>query len=59
MIRNFDAITLDHGRKLLKDARFLILLEWDIANAMIFDAVRREEKKSIKLRRKPYKTIKG
>ena len=42
LIRSFDAITPKARRAMLKDARILILLEWDIANAMIFDVVRRE-----------------
>ena len=42
LIRSFDAITLEAGRELLKDAGILILPEWDIANAMVFDAMRRE-----------------
>ena len=37
----FDSITLEVGRVLLKDVGILILPEWDIANAMIFDAIRR------------------
>ena len=41
-IRNFYAITLEAGRVLLKDAWILILLKWDIANARVFDEVRRE-----------------
>ena len=42
LIRKFEAITLEARRKLLRDARILILLEWDIANAMVLDVVRRE-----------------
>ena len=42
LIRSFDAITPKAGRALLKDAGILILPEWDIANAMVFDIVRRE-----------------
>ena len=42
LTRIFDNITLEDSRALLKDVRILILPEWDIANAMIFDDVRRE-----------------
>ena len=42
LTRSFDDITPEVGRKLLKDAWILIFLEWDIANAIIFDVVRRE-----------------
>ena len=42
LTRSFDNITPKAGRTLLKDARILILQKWDIANAMVFDAVRRE-----------------
>ena len=42
LTRSFEDITPDAGRELLKDALMLIFLEWDIANAMVFDAVKRE-----------------
>ena len=42
LIRIFDAITHEAGRTLLRDVGILILLEWDIANPMVFDVVRRE-----------------
>ena len=42
MTRSFNDITPEASRALLKDAWILIFLEWDIANAMIFDDVRRE-----------------
>ena len=42
LTRSFDDITLEGGRLLLKDARILILPKWDITNAIVFDAVRRE-----------------
>ena len=38
----FDDITPEAGKTLLKDARILMFPEWDIANAMVFDAMRRE-----------------
>lgn len=38
----FEAITPKQGRKLIADARVLILPKWDIADALIFDAVRKE-----------------
>ena len=42
LTKNFDDITPKAGRSVLKDARILIFPEWDIANAMVFDALRRE-----------------
>ena len=42
LTKSFDDITPKGGRLLLKDVGILILPEWDIANAMIFDAMRRE-----------------
>lgn len=44
MLREFEAITPEQGRKLIADAGVLILPEWDIADALIFDVVRKETK---------------
>ena len=42
LTRSFNDITPKDSRALLKDVGILIFPEWDIANAMVFDAVRRE-----------------
>ena len=42
LTRSFDDITPEGGKILLKDAEILILPEWDIVNAIVFDSVRRE-----------------
>ena len=42
LIQIFDDITPEEGRLLLKDVGILIFPKWDIANAMVFDVVRRE-----------------
>ena len=55
----FDDITPEGGRLLLKDAGILILLEWDIANAMVFDAIRREGQTRFKIEEKVHMAHKG
>ena len=42
LLHDFDKITPKYGRKLLNDVGILILLEWDIANAIVFDVVKKE-----------------
>ena len=42
LTQGFNDITPEGGWILLKEAEILIFLEWDIANAIIFDLVRRE-----------------
>ena len=42
LTKSFEDITPDVGRELLKNVGIIILLEWDISNVMVFDAVRRE-----------------
>ena len=42
LTQGFNDITPKGGRILLKEVGILILLEWDIANAIVFDVVRRE-----------------
>ena len=42
LTQGFNDITPEGGRMLLKEVGILILLEWDIANAIVFDSVRRE-----------------
>ena len=42
LTQGFNDITPKGGRILLKEAGILILSEWDIANAIVFDSVRRE-----------------
>lgn len=44
MLREFEAITLEEGIKLIANAGVLILPEWDIADAIVFDGVRKETK---------------
>ena len=45
----FDDITPEVGRALLKDEGILIFPEWDIANAMVFDVVKREGQTKFKI----------
>ena len=59
LIQKFNNITLDIGRKLLKDARIPILPEWDMANNMIFDTIRREEKTKYKTKEEALQAHKG
>ena len=42
LTQSFNDITPEGGRILLKEVGILIFPEWDIANAIIFDSVRRE-----------------
>ena len=59
LTKSFDDITHEASRALLKDARILILLEWDIANAMVFDAVKREGQASFKTKEEVHQAHKG
>ena len=59
IIRSFDAITLDAGSELLKDVGILILLEWDIANTMVFDVVRREGQAKFRIEEEVHMAHKG
>lgn len=43
-MREFEAITPKEGRKLIADFGVLILPEWDIADVIVFYAVRKETK---------------
>lgn len=43
LLQQFNNISPKGGRQLLMDSGVLILLEWGIANAIIFDTVRREK----------------
>ena len=47
------------NRALLKDAVILILPEWDITNAMIFDVVRREGQTSYRIEEEVQQAHKG
>ena len=49
LTKGFDDITHEGGRILLKDAGIHIFLEWDIANAIVFDAVRREGQEKFRI----------
>ena len=42
LTQGFNDITSEGGRILLKEVGILILPEWDIANAIVFDSVKRE-----------------
>ena len=42
LTQGFNDITTKGGRILLKEVGILIFPEWDIANAIVFDSVRRE-----------------
>ena len=49
LTQGFNDITPEGGRILLKEAGILILLEWDIANAIVFDSVWREGQEKFKI----------
>lgn len=44
MMDDFKTITLEQGRDMVAQAGVLILLEWDIADALVMEAVRKETK---------------
>lgn len=44
MMTEFEAITPKQGREMIAKAGVLILLEWDIADALVLDVVRKETK---------------
>lgn len=44
MLKEFELITPEEGRKLIESVGLLILLECDIEDAMVFDAVKKETK---------------
>lgn len=41
MLREFEAITPEKERKLIVDARVLTRPEWEIADALVFDVVKK------------------
>ena len=59
LLRSFDAITPEARRVLLKDVGILILLEWDIANAMVFHLVRREGQTKYRIEEEVHQAHKG
>ena len=59
LTKSFDNITPKVGRALLKDVKILILPEWDIANAMVFDAMRREGQKRYRKEKEVQQAHKG
>ena len=56
-MEEFSQLTPKGGRKLLRDLGVLISPKWDIANAMIFDSIRKEKDTQLKLKKKSYKHI--
>ena len=58
-MEEFVQITPKEGRQLLKDSRILILLEWDIANAMIFYAIRKENDNQFKTKEEVLQAHRG
>ena len=59
MTKKIDDIIPKAGRVLLKDAGILIFPEWDIANAMVFDGVRREGKTRFRIEEEVHMAHKG
>ena len=59
LAKGFDDITPKGGRVHLKDAGILILLEWDIASVMVFDAVRREGQERFRIEEEVHMAHKG
>lgn len=58
-MEEFSQVTSEGGRQLLKDSGILILPEWDIANAMIFDIVRKEKDTQFKTKEEVLQEHKG
>ena len=59
LTKDFNDITPEGGRILLKEAGILILLEWDIANAIFFHLVKREGQAKFKIEEDVQTTHRG
>ena len=59
LTQGFNDITPEGGRILLKEAGILIFPEWDTANAIVFDSVRREGQARFRIEKEVQTTHRG